>query len=284
MARIRPMLSGVPETLLWTLYNRAYEAGRCYPVLDDPMALRLMEALDYPFEERFGHPNAFYSQLQGLRSRCFDLAVQAYLAERPRATVVALGDGLETGFWRVDNGLLNWLSVDLPEVAELRLELLPASDRSRVLARSATDPAWLDEIEDPRGRGVVVTAQGLLMYLRPAEVRGILAACAERLPGGALVLDSMARRPAEYTLTGRWRVGGLTIPPMRWAMDPGERPKLRGAHPGITEVRALRLPRGRGTMGGLIRLQSLLPGVRALTPAITWLRFGDFGDTGPAPR
>ncbi|MEU3652728.1 class I SAM-dependent methyltransferase [Streptomyces sp. NPDC032161] len=284
MARIRPMLSGVPETLLWTLYNRAYEAGRRYPVLDDPMALRLMETLDYPFEERFGRPNAFYSQLQGLRSRCFDLAVQAYLAERPRATVVALGDGLETGFWRVDNGLLNWLSVDLPEVAELRRELLPATDRSRVLARSATDPAWLDEIEDPRGRGVVVTAQGLLMYLRPAEVRGILAACAERLPGGALVLDSMARRPAGYTLTGRWRVGGMTIPPMRWAMDPGERPKLRGAHPGITEVRALRLPRGRGAMGELIRLQSLLPGVRALTPAITRLRFGDFGDTGPAPR
>ncbi|MFF9397623.1 class I SAM-dependent methyltransferase [Streptomyces sp. NPDC014744] len=284
MARIRPMLSGVPETLLWTLYNRAYEAGRRYPVLDDPMALRLMEALDYPFEERFGRPNAFYSQLQGLRSRCFDLAVQAYLAERPRATVVALGDGLETGFWRVDNGLLNWLSVDLPEVAELRRELLPPSDRSRVLARSATDPAWLDEIEDPRGRGVVVTAQGLLMYLRPAEVRGILAACAERLPGGALVLDSMGRRPAGYTLTGRWRVGGMTIPPMRWAMDPGERPKLRGAHPGITEVRALRLPRGRGAMGELIRLQSLLPGVRALTPAITRLGFGDFGDTGPAPR
>ncbi|MEU9758550.1 class I SAM-dependent methyltransferase [Streptomyces sp. NPDC047985] len=274
MARIRPMLSGVPETLLWTLYNRAYEAGQRYPVLDDPMALRLVEALDYPFEERFGRPNAFYSQLQGLRSRCFDLAVQAYLAERPRATVVALGDGLETGFWRVDNGRLNWLSVELWEVAELRRALLPDSDRSRTLARSATDPAWLDEIEDPRGRGVVVTTQGLLMYLRPTEVRAILAACAERLPGGVLVLDSMARRPAAYTLSGRWKVGGMTIPPMRWAMDPGERPGLRSAHPGITEVRALRLPRGRGAMGGLIRLQSRLPGLRGLTPAITWLRFG----------
>ncbi|WP_335931794.1 class I SAM-dependent methyltransferase [Streptomyces sp. PTD5-9] len=275
MARVRPRLSGVPETLLWTLYNRAYEAKQRYPVLDDPLAPRLVEALDYPFEERFGRPSAFWSQLQGLRSRCFDLAVREYLAERPRATVVALGDGLETGFWRVDNGLLNWLSVDLPEVAELRRALLPVSDRSRTLARSATDPAWLDEIEDPRGRGVVVTAQGLLMYLRPPEVRAILAACAERLPGGVLVLDSMGRRAAAHTLTGRWKVGGMTIPPMRWAMDPGERDKLRGAHPAITEVRALRLPRGRGATGGLIRLQSRLPGLRGLTPAMTRLRFGD---------
>ena len=284
MTRIRPRLSGVPETLLWTLYNRAHEAGQRYAVLDDPVALRLMEALDYPFEERFGRPNAFYSQLQGLRSRCFDLAVREYLAERPRATVVALGDGLETGFWRVDNGLLNWLSVELPEVAELRRALLPASDRVRVLAGSATDPSWLDEIEDPCGRGVVVTAQGLLMYLRPPQVRAILAACAERLPGGVMVLDSMGHRAAAHTRTGRWKVGGMTIPPMRWAMDPGERRKLRGAHPGITEVRALRLPRGRGAMGELVRLQSLLPGLRALTPAVTRLRFGDGPCGGGSPN
>ncbi|MBW5248883.1 class I SAM-dependent methyltransferase [Streptomyces sp. P01-B04] len=275
MARVRPMLDGVPETLLWTLHNRAFEAGRRYPVLDDPMALQLLANLDYPFEERFGVPNAFHSQAQALRSRCFDLAVQEYLADRPEATVVALGDGLETGFWRVDNGRLNWLSVELPEVATLRRTLLPPSDRLRTLSGSATDLSWLDEIEDPEGRGVVVTTQGLLMYLRPAEVRGILAACAARLPGGILVLDSMGRWLARGTVAGTSKVGAMTIPPMRWAMDPGEREKLRGAHPGITEVRALRLPRGRGAMGELIRIQNLLPGVRTLTPAITQLRFGD---------
>lgn len=104
MARVRPMLDGVPETLLWTLYNRAYEAGQPYPVIDDPMALQLVADLDYPFEERFGRPNAFHSQAQALRSRCFDLAVEGYLRAHPQATVVGLGDGLETGFWRVDNG------------------------------------------------------------------------------------------------------------------------------------------------------------------------------------
>ncbi|MER5362497.1 class I SAM-dependent methyltransferase [Streptomyces sp. NPDC002785] len=274
MARAQPMLNGVPETLLWTLYNRAYEAGQLYPVLDDPMALRLLEDLDYPFEERFGRPNAFHSQAQGLRSRCFDLAVQRYLADRPQATVVALGDGLETGFWRVDNGRLNWLSVELPEVAELRRALLPSSDRLRTLSRSATNLSWLDEIEDPEGRGVVVTTQGLLMYLPPKEVRRILAACAERLPGGILVLDTMARWLARGTVAGTSKVGGTAVAPMRWAMNPGERHKLRGAHPGITEVRALRLPRGRGAMGELIRIQSLLPGLRTLTPAMTQLRFG----------
>ncbi|MFI6056907.1 class I SAM-dependent methyltransferase [Streptomyces sp. NPDC051286] len=274
MARVRPMLEGVPETLLWTLYNRAYEAGQLYPVIDDPMALQLMADLDYPFEERFGRPNAFHSQAQALRSRCFDLTVQGYLRGHPEATVVALGDGLETGFWRVDNGRLTWLSVELPQVAALRRALLPSSDRLRTLSRSATDLSWLDEIEDPAGRGVIVTTQGLLMYLQPWEVRKILATCAERLPGGVLVLDSMARRPAKGTVAGKSKVGSMTVPPMHWAMNPGERKKLRSAHPNITEVRALGLPRGRGAMGELIRLQHLTPGLRTLTPAMTLLRFG----------
>jgi O-methyltransferase involved in polyketide biosynthesis len=121
---------------------------------------------------------------------------------------------------------------------------------------------------------VAVTTQGLLMYLEPAEVRKILAGCAERLPGGVLVLDSMARWLARGTVAGTSKVGSMTIPPMRWAMDPHERKKLRSAHPNITEVHALGLPRGRGAMGELIRIQHLTPGLRTLTPAMTLLRFG----------
>jgi O-methyltransferase involved in polyketide biosynthesis len=38
-----------------------------------------------------------------------------FLAANPDGTVVALGEGLETQFWRVDNGRVRWLTVDLPE-------------------------------------------------------------------------------------------------------------------------------------------------------------------------
>ena len=43
----------------------------------------------------------------------------------PAGTVVALGDGLETQFWRVDNGRVRWLSVDLEEGAPLARGRLP---------------------------------------------------------------------------------------------------------------------------------------------------------------
>ena len=44
----------MPETLLWTLYHRAEEARRPDAVLQDPLAVELVDRIDYPFDARFG--------------------------------------------------------------------------------------------------------------------------------------------------------------------------------------------------------------------------------------
>ena len=97
--RVRVELGGVPETALWTLYNRAAEAARPDAVIDDPLAVELVGRIDFPFAERFGPPRL--GQWQALRARCFDRALARYLDVHPGATVVALGEGLETQFWRI---------------------------------------------------------------------------------------------------------------------------------------------------------------------------------------
>ncbi|MGV9933860.1 class I SAM-dependent methyltransferase [Streptomyces olivaceoviridis] len=269
--RRRVDLEGVPETLLWNLHQRAYEARQPHPVLDDPKAIELVERIDYPFEERFGTPSPLLAQGQALRVRTFDDAVRAFLREHPRGTVVALAEGLETQFWRVDNGRAHWLCVELPQTAKVRQALLPDEERRRTLARSALDLSWRDEV-DP-AHGVLVTAQGLLMYLRPAEVRQLIAGCAEAFPGGSLVFDAVPRWFGERTLSGRMRTAqGYVTPPMPWALDAGELPKIRTAHPAVTEVRELPLPRGRGAYFGVVwPVLRRLPGVRNIRPTMTVL-------------
>ena len=49
-------LQTVPETLLWTLYHRASEARRGDAVLRDPVAVEVLDRIDFPFEQRFGRP------------------------------------------------------------------------------------------------------------------------------------------------------------------------------------------------------------------------------------
>ncbi len=256
-------LGGVPETLLWTLYHRAAEARRPDAVLRDPMAVELLDRIDYPFARNFGGARFGLAQGQALRVITFDREVERFLAHYPDGMVVALGEGLETQFWRVDNGCVRWLTVDLPETVEVRRRLLPAPPRVRVLACSALDERWLGEV-DP-SRGVLVTAQGLLMYLQPAEVHQLITLCVQRFPGGTMVFDALPRWVSARTVRGQKLTRHYQLPPMPWGLDAGERRRIRALHPDIVEVRELRLPRGRGLFYGyLLPLARTAPAIRDL--------------------
>nr|WP_207386619.1 class I SAM-dependent methyltransferase [Protofrankia symbiont of Coriaria ruscifolia] len=281
-----PGLRGVPETLLWTLYHRAIEARRSDTVLDDPMGVKLVDSIDYPFQRHFGRGTLGRAQGQALRARCFDQEIRKFLSERPESTVVALGEGLETQFWRVDNGQVHWLTVDLPETVELRRRLLPAPPRVQALACSALDERWMDEIDEiDISRGVLVTAQGLLMYLQPSEVHRLIAACAQRFPGGALLFDGVPRWFAAGFVRGLGLIGHYPIPPMPWTLDAAERRMIRTGLPNVVDVRELWFPRGRGLFyGHLLPGMNAIPVVRdrlsALSPlSIMIARFATGGNT-----
>jgi O-methyltransferase involved in polyketide biosynthesis len=51
------MTDAVGETALWTLYHRSLAARDPECGLTDPKAIELVEALDYPFAQRFGTDN-----------------------------------------------------------------------------------------------------------------------------------------------------------------------------------------------------------------------------------
>ena len=160
------ILDGVSATTLWTLHNRGTEAKRSDGVIRDPWAVTLFDAIDYDYR-KFGKP----SQSHGLRARAFDAAARDYLTAHPKAAVVALAEGLQTSFWRLDRAgvadELTWYSVDLPPVMALREQLLPRDDRIVELAQSALDRSWMDRVDG--SNGAFITAEGLLMYLEPAR-------------------------------------------------------------------------------------------------------------------
>jgi O-methyltransferase involved in polyketide biosynthesis len=270
-------LDAVPETLLWNLYHRAAEARRPDTVLRDPRAVELVERIDFPFEHRFGPATPVLAQWQALRAACFDREVRRFLTHHPGGTVVALGEGLETGFWRVDQGTARWVSVDLPETIALRRELLPADPRVHLVACSATDERWLDEVDT--AAPVLVTAQGLLMYLTRAEVHRLLAACGARIRAGGLVFDAVSPRMRDRSARAAPADAQAYRPPRwTWAIDRDERRTIR-ALPGLSDLETLRLPRGRGlAFRFLMPLAQAVPPMRNGLLSILRARFG------PQPR
>lgn len=264
-------LTGVPETLLWTLYYRAQEAARPDAVLQDPLAVQLVQRIDYPFEQRLGQGGG-RAQWQGLRARTFDDRVRAFLVAHPDGTVVALGEGLETQFWRVDNGQVHWIGVDLPEAAHVRRSLLPAHERRVQLDVSVLDAGWLDTVD--ASRGVLFTAQGLFMYLERGQVHRLIARLARRFPGAELVFDGVPRWTSAVTTRRAVSSGGsMTTPPMPWPMDGREAKALRQL-PGVATVRRVHPPRGRGFVHGFaLPAMERLPVLDSLLLSIWDVRF-----------
>ncbi|RJP76718.1 MAG: class I SAM-dependent methyltransferase [Candidatus Zixiibacteriota bacterium] len=190
-------LTGVPETALIPLWARAAEMRRPDALVRDPRAAEWLAALDYDFSRFSG---TWMSQLGvAVRTRLLDQAVLVFLQAHPEATVLNLGAGLDTRFFRVDNGCLRWIEVDLPEVVAVKRRLAPETERFRLLEGSVTGPEWLARLP-VSGAETLVLAEGLLMYLRESQVRGLLGILAERFPGGECLLELLG--PA---LVGRSR-------------------------------------------------------------------------------
>lgn len=224
-------LQGVPETMLWPLWNRAAEMRRRDRLIDDPMAADLVKRIDYDFKGHFGKPTVFHP----IRARVGDDLIKAYAArnvENPR--VIALGEGLETQAWRVGDERIRWISVDLPEAIRTRRQLLPQRANATQLERSALDRAWMDETPD--GAPPFISAAGLLMYFEEDEVRRLLADLAARFPGAEIFFDTITPFVSKKTLKGVKVTKRYTAPPMPWGVTVDDLPDFLDAIPGIAPI------------------------------------------------
>ncbi len=242
-------LGGVSETALLTLNGRAYQAGLPDAILHDPMAIELVGKIDFDFD-KFGRKG----QEMALRSLAVDRCALDYLGWHPKATVVALAEGFQTSFWRLDaaigGGEFRWLTVDLPPVVELRTRLLPDSPRIAMCAQSALDYSWMDRV-DAAG-GVFITAEGLLMHLPPEDSLGLIAECARRFPGAQMLFDLTPAWAVRVSRRRGMRISrNYRTPPLLFGASAARLATLLAAIPGVRAVHNLPDERMRGRLPNL---------------------------------
>lgn len=258
-------LTGVPETMLWTLHNRASEAMRDDAWLHDPDAVRIYRSLQYDYLRSFGKPDSSHA----IRSLVFDQALRPWLRNHPGATVVELACGLETQFQRCDDGLVQWLCVDVPESIAVRERFIVPSERCRHLGKSALDLGWMDEV-DAR-KGVFITAQGLLMYFEEAQIKTLISAIFTRFPEAVLMFDTIPHWFSRMTTrsSGLWKTQHYRTPPMPWGIAKREvATLLRSCAPEIVSIDIVPYPRMRGFPGHLFSWLSRIPGLANHAPCI----------------
>ena len=146
------------ETLLITLCAKTIAAPK--GILEDPAAWKLLEQIDYDFS-KLHVPNGTRSTVV-LRAKKIDSVVRDFLARHPDGVVLHLGCGLDTRFTRVDNGQVIWYDLDLPAVIDLRAKFFEQTPRYRMLASSASDMKWIEQVQ-AASKPVLVAAEGLMI-------------------------------------------------------------------------------------------------------------------------
>ena len=199
------------ETLLITLYAKAQPGN---PLFFDQTAQDILNRVDYDFARL--HVPYKTVVLVCQRAKKLDTVTQDFLAEHPNAAVLQLGCGLDSRFWRVDDGRVNWYDLDMPPVIELRRQFFIGSERYHLIAASVTDTEWMDTVTSG-GRPVLVLAEGLLMYLGEADVQRLVLRLRETFPGCRLTADVFSRLTARSaTQHPSLRQTGATI---GWGID-----------------------------------------------------------------
>jgi O-methyltransferase involved in polyketide biosynthesis len=114
--------------------------------------------------------------------------------------VLHLGCGLDARVYRIDPpATVDWYDLDYPTVIELRQQCLPPHEHYTQIGSSVTDLTWLESI--PRGRPLLMIAEGLVPYLTETEVRRLLTTVVDAFPTGQIQFDTV---PVWAWRTSRW--------------------------------------------------------------------------------
>lgn len=183
-------LVGVQKTLSPVLRAKALDNRLPDPILGDTYAEQAMRRLDPDYDNRrFG--TSQLGLVAVVRAKAHDDWARGFLVDHPDAVVLHLGCGLDARVFRIDPpATVDWYDLDYPAIVELRHRFLPPREHDTLIGASVTDLAWLDRI--PRGRPVLMVAEGLVPYLTEADARRLLTSVVDAFPTGQIQFDTVS--------------------------------------------------------------------------------------------
>jgi len=205
------------DTLLLPLVGRAKATDMLDPLLDDEKAKGLVARLGARLDQQTRSVDLYTTICYAARAVRMDAAVREFIELHPLAAIIDIGSGLDTIFYRVDNGRICWYDLDLPDVIRLRGRLLPAGPRNRYLGKSLFDTTWFDDVADT-GDGVFMLAAGVLMYYSEGEVKEFIVRAAGHFRGAQILFDVLSRRAIAECNERMFRSKGRNIA-FQWGLD-----------------------------------------------------------------
>ena len=187
--KIKPTINGSAETMLQSFYARAQYSKRKNHKFYDAKAVELVDKIDCDFSA--AAKDSAMGKGVIARTIVFDELVKNYIEKNPGCTVVNIACGLDTRFYRMDNGKITWYNLDLPETIAIRNQIFEESGRVSTIGISALDSAWPKEVK-VRGKMLFII-EGLSMYLTAEENGKILKVIKDNFDNAYILMECLAK-------------------------------------------------------------------------------------------
>lgn len=247
-------VTGVPETMIQTLYARAKESEKVNPMIQDDMAAEIVSKLDYDFSNANKDKAMNYGVIA--RTIVLDEMVGRYLSEHPKTVVINIASGMDTRCYRMEGKYLRWYNVDLPETMEIREKFLTESGPIYQIAKSAMDASYMDEIIND-GENVLVVIEGLSMYLSEEDVLQMFSIIEKNFPEVTVMVETMSpfvgRHIKEKSIEG-------SNAKFTWGIKNGK--LLQQLVPAFSYKQEVSLIEGMKKMMPIYRVIGKIPGVK----------------------
>ena len=182
------------ETMIFPLWGRAIY-GEHYPdLLTDSKAKEILSNIDLNTSNIYPRFTEYFGLTFVNRARNLDLAVKKHLQEFPHSTIVNLGAGMDTGYFRINDPNIKWYDLDLPEAISLKGKFVDETENYKFIKGSALDLSSFSKIDFTIEKGIIFLAGGLFMYFQKSEVIILLEKLAEKFPGGKVIFDIGSER------------------------------------------------------------------------------------------
>ncbi|MBN1455111.1 MAG: class I SAM-dependent methyltransferase [Methanomicrobia archaeon] len=193
-------LTDVSKTAIATLRSRVIESQKSTPIINDPMAAYCLDKLFSLVSEKEKIlllnrelPTSLTNHI-ALRARKYDQIVNNYISNNTSCTVINLGCGFDTRFWRINNEKCTYIELDLPEIIALKKEILQEHLSYELMGCSVLDPSWIEKVTSKSNKNVIFIAEGLFMYLPKLEVINLFGTLSKRFYHSQIVLEVVTEK------------------------------------------------------------------------------------------
>lgn len=182
-------VSGIPETMLQTMYARAKESEKEHPYIYDKKAVEIVSRLDYDFSN--ADKDTMMSSGVIARTILLDAMIYEFLDSHPGTVVMNIACGMDTRCYRLEGKYKYWYNIDLPETIVIRKLFFEENGPVFQLAKSAMDASYTEEIRY-QDEPVLVVVEGLTMYLEEEDVKQIFHIICEKFKAATVFVETMS--------------------------------------------------------------------------------------------